>query len=101
MTHRPQSLDDCAPNAKALPHKHVPAKAGIRRATCKTTLANSRLLPIAKADGFYGLSDKKRHVKKEQDSLDYPSMSAETLSKRACVSGAFSRNAGASKIAAH
>ena len=48
MTHRPQSLDDCAPNAKALPHKHVPAKAGIRRATCKTTLANSRLLPIAK-----------------------------------------------------
>ena len=36
------------PPAKASHHKHVPAKAGIRRATCKTTLANSRLLPKAK-----------------------------------------------------
>ena len=43
------------PPAKASHHKHVPAKAGIRRATCKTTLANSRLLPKAKTFGTYGL----------------------------------------------
>ncbi len=50
MTHRPHRRFAMCPNAKAPPHKFV--------SPCKTTLANSRLLPIAKADGFYGLSDK-------------------------------------------
>ena len=61
MAHRPQSLDDCAPTLKYL-SACVPARTGrpLHKfvSPCKTTLANSRLLPIAKADGFYGLSDK-------------------------------------------
>jgi hypothetical protein len=58
MTHRPQSLDDCAPTLKHYPISMFLRKQGFV-SPCKTTLANSRLLPIAKADGFYGLSDKK------------------------------------------
>ena len=46
------------PNAKALPHQHVPAKAGIRKP----------FYPIAKADGFYGLSDKREMVNQGTDS---------------------------------
>ncbi len=57
MTHRPQSLDDCAPTLK-----HYPISMSLQKqgsvSPCKTTLANSRLLPKAKADGFYELSDK-------------------------------------------
>ncbi len=57
MTHRPYRLVRCAPTLK-----HHPISMSLRKqgfvSPCKTTLANSRLLPIAKADGFYGLSDK-------------------------------------------
>ena len=60
MTHRPQSLDECAPTLL-----HRPISMSLRKqgfvSPCKTTLANSRLLPIAKADGFYGLSDKEQN----------------------------------------
>ena len=57
LAHRIHIALSNMPTAKAPPHKHVPAKAGIRKP--------SAMRPIAKADGTYRLL-----VKRESTMLD-------------------------------